>query len=266
MSRLVPLFATLTLASLGSGCAAARAQAPSLAPLAFDATPARAALLEENHFARDRTSLGEAELKEILGAPVFLEASARVGVVPVATRYELEDGVPVEGAPAVLADAMETSGLFELASEVSTEWPVERGLPGLRELAARYRAEYLVLYRHRFSDAVSANGLAVAYATVVGLVLPGSTIDSAGVLEATLYDVKTGTILFTLNERVHGRGTASPFTLDARARELHQDMVARAAPKLADQVLARCRHLAAARPATATPEVPREAVLMVPER
>ena len=255
----------LLLAVLGSGCAAARASAPSMAALSFDAMPASPPPLTENHFARDRTALGEAELKEILAAPVFLEEGARVGVVPVASKYELDDDVPVEAAPAVLADAMEGSGLFELSSEVSTEWPTERGLPGLRELAARYRAEYLVLYRHRFNDAVSANALAIAYATVIGLALPGTTIDTAGVLEATLYDVKTGTILFTVNERVHARESTSALSVDERKRQLHERLVAQAAPKLADQVLGRCRHLAAARPKTSGPDAPKQALAVEPQ-
>ncbi len=255
----------LLLATLGSGCAAARASAPSMAALTFDAAPVSPPPLTENHFARDRSALGEAELKEILAAPVFLEEGARVGVVPVATRYELDDDLPVEGAPAVLAEAMETSGLFELSSEVSTEWPTERGLPGLRELAARYRAEYLVLYRHRFNDAVSANALAIAYATVIGLALPGTTIDTAGVLEATLYDVKTGTILFTVNERVHGRESTSALSIDERRRQMHESLVAKAAPKLADQLLGRCRHLAASRPRANAPEGPKQALVVQPE-
>ena len=142
-----------------TGCAASHAAMPSLAPYALTALPAPATVLEDNHFARDRMGLGEGELREILAAPVFLEEHARIGVLPVRTGYAPDDGVPVEAAPATLTDALDSSGLFDLASEVSTEWPTTTGTAGLRELAARYRTEYVLLYRHRFADTTLPNGL-----------------------------------------------------------------------------------------------------------
>src|SRR5256885_2232839 len=107
--------------------------------------------LIEDHFERDRIGgLTEDHLREILDAPVFLEEHARLGVVPVAARYEPDEMTPTVAAPAELVAALEQTGMFEMASEVSTEWPTDRGMPGLRELAARYRSDYLLLYRHRF--------------------------------------------------------------------------------------------------------------------
>ena len=38
-----------------------------------------------------------------------------------------------------------TVRIFEVATEMSTDWPADGGISGLRELAARYRAEYLLL-------------------------------------------------------------------------------------------------------------------------
>lgn len=231
------------------GCASARqARMPELAPLALAQVQAPPQLVE-NHFVRDRMALGEAELRQILDAPVFLEENARIGVVPVRSAYAVDDGIPVEGAPATLTDALDASGLFELASEISTEWPTTTGTAGLRELAARYRTEYMLLYRHRFSDVTRANPFAAGFVTLIGaLFLPGTTIDSAGVLEATLFDVKTGTILFTIHERVRRDAMAPPPAVDATTDRLHREMVAEAAKKLADQVLARCQRLVASRP------------------
>jgi len=247
MSRLT---VTLMAAMLATGCAMQRAAMPTLAPMAFEAQAAAAPPpLEDNYFTKDRSAVSEADLKTILAAPVFLEEGARIGVLPVAAKYEADEALPVEAAPQTLVESLETSGMFELASEVSTEWPIDRGLPGLRELAARYRTEYLLLYRHRFDDVAKANPGAIAYVTILGaFFIPGTTVDTAGVLEATLFDVKTGTILFTINERVRGSDIASPPNVEARLAELHTKLVREGSRKLADEVLKRCRRLEASRP------------------
>lgn len=234
-----------------SGCASSRAAMPALAPFPL---AAQATVLEDNHFARDRMGVGEPELRQILAAPVFLEEHARIGVLPVRTAYAPDDGVPVEAAPATLTDALDGSGLFDLASEISTEWPTTSGTAGLRELAARYRTEYVLLYRHRFADATRANGFAAGFVTLIGaLFLPGTTIESAGVLEATLFDVKTGTILFTVHERVRREAISPPPAVEAQLAVMHRDMLKDAAKKLSEQVLLRCQRLVATRPANGAP-------------
>ncbi|MDX2011858.1 MAG: hypothetical protein SFW67_16815 [Myxococcaceae bacterium] len=246
MFRLTALLLVLS----AFGCATSR-KAMDLAPMSFDATPAPVAPLHENHFARDRSAVAEPELRAILAAPVFLEENARVGVLPVATRYEVSDEVPVQAAPAELVAALEGSGLVELATEVSSEWPIERGLPGLRELAARYRTEYLLLMRHRFVDSVRPNAAAAAYVTLVAaLFVPGTTVETTGVLEATLFDVKTGTILFTIHERVRGEVSSVPLAVELSTERQHQALMGEGTRRLADEVLTRMRRLVASRPAT----------------
>lgn len=236
-----------SLLVLLTGCSASRAAMPSLA--AYELAPPSAPPLAENHFSRDRMGVGETELRQILAAPVFLEEHARIGVLPVRAGYAPDDAVPVENAPATLTDALEGSGLFDLASELSTEWPTSTGVAGLRELAARYRTEYVLLYRHRFADATRANGWAATYATILGaFFVPGTVVESAGVLEATLFDVKTGTILFTVHERVRDETWSSPVAVPTRTAELHRKLVTDAAKKLGEQVLQRCQRLVASRP------------------
>lgn len=236
----------VVLSLLVTGCALKH---PELAPLQL-ATVAAPPPLEEDHFARDRLGLGEPELRQILAAPVFLEERARIGVLPVRTGYAPDEEVPVESAPATLADTLEGSGLFELASEISTEWPTASGTAGLRELAARYRTEYVLLYRHRFADATRPNGFAVGFLTLIGaLFLPGTTLETRGVLEATLFDVKTGTILFTVHERVAEEAMVAPPAAEVRLQRMHRALVQMAAKRLADQVVLRCQRLVASRPA-----------------
>ena len=132
---------------------------------------------------------------------------------------------------------------------VSEAVPVEQDV-----LAARYRTEYVLLYRRRFADVTHANGFAVGFVTLIGaLFLPGTTIESAGVLEATLFDVKTGTILFTVHERLRSEAISPPPGVETRLALMHRQMVKDAATKLAEHVLLRCQRLVATRPANGAP-------------
>jgi hypothetical protein len=127
---------------------------------------------------------------------------------------------------------------------------VDRGISGLRELAARYRCDYLLIYRHRFVDASYMNPAAWGYLTVIGaLFLPGQTLESAGVLEATLFDVKTGTLLFTAHERVHDQQNVNVWHNELKTQWMKKAMLESATQKLADQVVVKIRRLVAARPA-----------------
>ena len=242
--------------TLLSGCAARKSLSAELPHVAYaeeESSRAQASpppVLTQNHFIQDRTgSLSEAALRQILEAPVFLESRARVGVVPVRTAYAPEHELPLAGVPAVLTDALDRSGHFELVCEVSTDFPADRGISGLRELAARYRADYLLLYRHRFVEDRWANAGAVTWATGIGaLVVKGRTLAAAGVLEATLFDVKTGTLLFTVHERIEGEERVVAGGTQRKAAGLRRRLLEGASERLADGVMARVQRLVAARP------------------
>jgi hypothetical protein len=214
------------------------------------AVPSSPQPLAQNHFKRDTAgSISEEDLRRVLAAPVFLEGNARLGVVPVATCYEPDSELPLAIVPQKLSQAMEESGLFEVTTEVSTDWPADRGISGLRELAARYRSEYLLLYRHRFVDRWYTNEWGWAYITILAIpFVPSQTLEVAGVLEATLFDVKTGTLLFTVFERVNARSNENLWHNDRKRRALKAKLLDKVARTLADKVVEKSRRLAAARP------------------
>jgi len=250
------LYMALLALLSGTGCATARAPlAAEMAPMSFSAEsaasePAPPPILTENRFSRDNAgSISEEALREVLASPVFLEEKARVGIVPVQGSYALDMDVPLPAVTAALSEALDASGEFELASEVSTDFPVDRGISGLRELAARYRCDYLLIYRHRFVDDSYMNPVAWGYVTVLGaLFLPGHTLESAGVLEATLFDVKTGTLLFTVNERVHDQQRVNVWHNELKTQWMKRKMLETATQKLAEQVVGKIRRLVVARP------------------
>jgi hypothetical protein len=247
----------LALLAVAGGCGATRpALRAELAPLNLRRAPG--AVLEDNLFRRDGSgSISEQDLKRVLAAPVFVKPGARLGVVQVATGYVADGNLPLSSVPGELSRALEASGIFDVATEVSTDWPADHGISGLRELAARYRSEYLVLYRHRFVDRSWTNPWGWAYLTVVGaLVVPSQTLETAGVLEATLFDVQTGSILFTVFERVGDSVIANVWYNDLKRRAMQERLLWQAANKLAQQVVTRARRLAMRRPPAAAPPAP----------
>ena len=204
----------------------------------------------QNHFKRDRIQgLNEAAMREILAAPVYLERGARIGVVPVVEGYELDHQLPLEEITGALSLKLSQSGYFKIASEVTTGWPGGRSVSGLREIAARYRAEYLLLYRQRFVDRSFLNAWGWTYPTILGwFFAPASTLESVGVLEATLFDVKTGTLLFTIFERTHGALDSNIWHQERKSRRLKEKLLVAASEKLIQKMSARLDELVAARP------------------
>lgn len=235
----VSLTLVASLLLLSTGCAMAHSRA-----MASEAMPA--APLTENYFRRDNAgSLAEENLQKVLAAPVFISPGERLGVVPVATAYQPEGELPLSPVPPEITKALESSGLFEATTEVSTDFPADAGISGLRELAARYRSGYLLLYRQRFQERSRPNGWAWLYPTIIGVFFaPAETLTTDAVIEATLFDVRTGTLLFTAYERVHASAADTVFNSETRRTELRQKLLAQAASSLASQVVSKARRLA----------------------
>jgi hypothetical protein len=243
----------LVLVSL-TACAAAREEVRMPALFAADAAAPAAApeapkLLEVNHFNRDSMgTVSEEELRNILQAPVFLEEKSRLGIVPVSDGYGANGEIPVVSVPGALAKTLDDTGEFEIVSEVSTDFPATGSIAGLRELAARYRCDYLLLYRHRFVDRVYASGWAWTWVTLVGqMIAPANVLEAEGVLEATLFDVKTGTILFTTFERVKDKKEESVLDTERKQKELREKLLADATKSIGNSVVGQIGRLAAAR-------------------
>lgn len=245
MRRTVIVLAVL--ASL-SGCAAGRSY--SAAPV-LEAPRAAPAPLDRSLFAqRGSSGLTEEDLGRILDAPLGLRFPARVGVAALGQSFQ--PGAPTcidvgLEASRALGEVLEGSELVEIASEVATEIPTGGGVEGLRELAARYRAPYLLLYTERFEDRTSANGLAALWVTILGgLLTPSQTLRGEGLLAASLLDVRTGTILFTVQERVSFEQKHLPIGAAGAYRDLQRKAADAAAKALAERVLGKLQRLAKA--------------------
>ena len=195
------LLTTAMLASLTAGCAASGPMSPD----APTSPAAHGPVLERSLYSKDgRGSLTEEELQKVLESVVDLQLPARVGVVPLAEPFDPANPVSIQirsGAAATLAKELKGNPHYSQISDICTDLPKPDGIEGLRVIAARYRLRYLLLYSERFEDTTHLNGWAWLYPTLIGLfAAPGVTVESTGMAQVDLLDVRTGTILFTVVE------------------------------------------------------------------
>ena len=239
----------LCLALLCSCAAAGRSIVVSPLEVVAPAAAVAPAPLDHSLFApRGGSGLTEADLAKILDAPLPMKLPARVGVAVLGRAFEpVAPQSPDVGLAAAraLSESLEGSPLVTVASEVSSEIPTGGGMEGLRELAARYRAPYLLLYSERFQDRTHANGFAALWPTIIGgLVTPSQTLRGDGVLSVSLLDVRTGTVLFTLREAVSFEAMHLPVGAPGAYRDLQRKAADEAAKALAARVLDKFERLA----------------------
>ena len=203
---------------------------------------------ERSVFPKGAGELDEDAIDEMMAPPRLPRGNFRVAIAAVPT---FAPGTPdsvnsgIDAAHA-FARELESAGRVELATEVTPYLPARgAGVEGLREIAARYRAPYLLVYVERFEETGGVNAFGIAYLTILGgLVLPSYTVHLDGVAEASLLDVRTGTILFTVREPVKVESLALPLAVPTRMREMVDRESAEAARRLAKRVAGQWTHFA----------------------
>jgi hypothetical protein len=188
--------------------------------------------------------LSEEAVGKLLEQAVPLDPAQRLGLLPASVGWAPSVGYAAHVVPAEITRALDGAGLFRTATELSADWPSGRGVSGLRELGLRYRTPYLLLYRLRFSDEEYANAWSLLLPTVIGYLLaPVKTVETHGVLEAALFDVRSGSVLFTVFEQVEEKADTGTIGAERRLRALKDQAIATAAVKLAAQVADKTRRL-----------------------
>jgi hypothetical protein len=246
MTRPLAALALLFAACAHSPRPASR-PAPATAVLA-DA-PRPAAPLDRSLFApRGGSGLTEADLARILDAPLALKFPARVGVVALGLAFTPMAPAALDAglvATRALTDALEGNSAVAVATEVSSQLPTGGGVEGLRELAARYRLNYLLLYSERFEDRSHGNGWGALWITGVGgLLAPSVTVEGVGALQASLLDVRTGTVLFSIQEPIAFSERSLPLGAKSAWDRLSRQSADRAAAALSQRVIEKLGRLA----------------------
>ena len=206
MSRQLLHLAALSFL-LAGGCAGAKVAATTAPAPAATQAP----VLDRSVFARDpQGQLTEAAIQQILGSRLELELPARVGILPVMPAADWRGpGPSYERAPRAVAEIakhIRSPELFTLVTEMIPIPSGALGMEALREIAARYKLRYILLYREDIRRRERLNPWAIGYATIVGaLFLPGEDLVIDGYVEASIFDVKTGLLLLTKRRRVRAR-------------------------------------------------------------
>ena len=227
--------------------------------------------LTRSVFARDPNGqLSEDALQKILASPIELDLPSRIGVLPVMTATDWHGPSPdFDNVPPGLASLVKTlrkDAAFSLVTEMMPIPSGALGMEALRESAARYRLRYVVLYREVLAKDHHANPWAWGYMTVIGAAfLPGQEQEVYGYIEATMFDVKTGLLMFTTRRGITASQRANEWRTEAKLVKLASDTVTKFAPELATDFLVDVRRFAAA--AVAENGKPAPAGLVhVPER
>lgn len=232
------------IASVLPGCAAHRPLHSARVSIGVPVRVTQPSPLQHSLFARHPAGkLSEETLQRILAAPLEFTLPARVGVLPIARAFDWRGPGPDYGRPPAsaraLADALRRGESFSFVTEMMPIPSGALGMEALREVAARYQLRYLLLYSEHFETEARLTGFAAAYATVLGaFFIRGHRLFARGYLEATLFDAKTGLLLFTKRLGVAADRAATPFGHAAKLRALANRTATEGAPALAKEVLA----------------------------
>jgi hypothetical protein len=245
-----PVFLVLVLVLVGSACAAGMHKAASMPMSSMPNAPPPP--LERSLFARDPNGqLSEDALQKILASPLELDLPSRVGVLPIITATDWRgpgpdfDHVPPGVAP--LVTRLRKDPAFSLVTEMMPIPSGSLGMEALRECAARYRLRYVVLYREVLAKQQRLDAWAFGYATVIGaFFLPGHEQEVYGYIEATMFDVKTGLLMFTTRRAVVASQRTNEWHTGDKLAKLASNTTSRFAPDLATDVLVDVRRFAAA--------------------
>ncbi len=224
------------------------------APMAAGATlamPQAPPPLDRSLFDKNpQGALTEEAIQKILAAPIELDLPARVGVLPIATARDWRGPNPDDRVPAGVAPLIKTlraDPAFSLVTQTMVIPSGALGMEALREIAARYRLRYLLLYREVLAKGSRFNPWAWGYATVVGaLFLPGKHQEVYGYTEVSMFDVKTGLLMFTTRRQITASQTTNQWHQQVKLDQLAANAVAKFAPELALDALADLRRFAAA--------------------
>ncbi|MEO8702241.1 MAG: hypothetical protein ABI867_19510 [Kofleriaceae bacterium] len=219
---------------------------PGAAPIAAAPPP-----LDRSLFARDPNgSLSEDALQTILAAPIELSLPSRVGVLPISTAKDWRGPSPDERVPAGVANfvgALRRDPAFSLVTQTMVIPSGALGMEALREVAARYRLRYLLLYREVLAKKAQLNPWAIGYATIIGaLFLPGQRQEVYGYIEASMFDVKTGLLMFTTRRSINASQRTTSWHTDDKLDKLAAISTSKFAPELAVDVLSDLRRFGAA--------------------
>ncbi|HTL37792.1 MAG TPA: hypothetical protein VL326_31890 [Kofleriaceae bacterium] len=245
------LVLAVLLATAGCGASKMKMASAAMAPQAASMAPAAAPPpLDRSVFARDPNGqLSEEMLQKILASPIELDLPSRVGVLPIITATDWRGPSPdyehVPAGTSPLVARLRKDAAFSLVTEMMPIPSGSLGMEALREAAARYRLRYVILYREVLAKKNYQNSWTWGYITAVGaLFLPGKQFEVYGYTEATMFDVKTGLLMFTTRRSIMASKNSNEWHKQDKLDQLASNAVYKFAPDLAQDFLLDVRRFA----------------------
>ncbi len=241
---------TVLVSLVLAACGASRPHMSS-APMAASAAPMAPPPLDRSLFTKDPNGqLSEEALQRIIASPIELDLPARVGVMAVTSANDWRGPGPDGGVPpglSPLVDRLRHDAAFSLVTQTMVIPSGSLGMEALRENAARYRLRYLILYREVIAKHSTLGPWAWGYITGLGaLFLPGQEHEVYGYIEASMFDVKTGLLMFTTRRSIAAHDTTNNWHTDEKLDRLASNALAKFSPDLAVDLLADLRRFATA--------------------
>jgi len=245
------LVVCLGLLTLGCGASQRKMSSARMAVEPSAAHAPQPPPLDRSLFARDPNGqLAEDALQKILAAPIELSLPSRVGVLPIMTAKDWRGPSPDDRVPAGVANfvgALRRDPAFSLVTQTMVIPSGALGMEALREVAARYRLRYLLLYREVLARKSNLGPWAWGYATIVGaFFLPGQRQEVYGYIEASMFDVKTGLLMFTTRRAITAGQTTNRWNKADKLDKLAANATSKFSPDLAVDVLSDLRRFGAA--------------------
>jgi hypothetical protein len=214
------------------------------------AAPAAPPPLDRSVFARDpQGQLSEDMLQKILASPIELDLPSRVGILPILTATDWRGPSPdytrVPAGVSPLVARLRADAAFSLVTEMMPIPSGSLGMEALREASARYRLRYVILYREVLAKKSHLNAWAWGYATAIGaLFLPGNQNEVFGYIEATMFDVKTGLLMFTTRRSIFATARSNEWRDADKLDQLASNTVSKYSPDLGTDFLLDVRRFA----------------------
>jgi len=220
--EVVKAFAVVLCVTSAVGCVSGKAlEAEYLTSPSYQGRPE----ITESLFASDQAVLGNEEIQTLLTSKITLPQEAHVAILRFGEQFR--ESVPeVQSNTAFMERLQACPRLRHVSLLPALLVPDKKTVPHLREAAARYQADLLLVYQSRFDQYYR-------YRT-----LRKDEAKARCSVEAILLDVRTGVVPFSsvVTEEYVAKESETDFSFSETVDKAEQEAVGRALLQLADDL------------------------------
>ena len=221
----------LALFLMNVGCAKKQVAAAPPAPPYQGIVGSETSRLQESLFKGDQEVLSNEDIQRILTARITLDDRRRLAVLGLAPRYTWSQALAdleIQNSERFLQDLRSSPQLTEVRMMPTLLIPEKRTVPYLREAAARFQADLLLVYATRVQTFQQDR------------LIGADEVRAGCTAEAVLLDVRTGIVTHTAQtaERIATRKSPGDLNFSETVTKAQSEATGKALLKLADAVVA----------------------------